>query len=151
MNKVIICILSFFLIFLFSCAYEPILNNKNYLFSINVNKTNGNEQVNSIIINKFNSLKKNEKKYDLTLLSSYEKNIISKDNKGDPSVFELIINVEYSFQNYQGNLIKKNIIKKSTYNNISDKFELEKFENVVINNLSTSISENIISSMSNLK
>ena len=44
--------------------------------------------------------------------------------------------------------MKNNIIRKTTYNNISDKFEMESYENTVINNLSTNISDIIIFSIS---
>ena len=60
MNKITNYILLFFLFFLSSCAYEPILKNKNYQFSINLHKINGDQKINTIIINKFNNLKENE-------------------------------------------------------------------------------------------
>ena len=95
MNKIsnYILILSFFL--LTNCGYEAVLNNQNYQFSINVNKINGDQKINSLIINSFKQLKENEKKYNLSLTSNKEKLIISKDSKGDPSIFEIKINVNY--------------------------------------------------------
>jgi len=147
MNKIISYILLFFLS---NCAYEPILTNKNYEFSINANKINGDQKVNSIIINNFNNLKGNEKKYDIILSSNKEKNIISKDSKGDPSIFELLINVKYSVKKDEKTIIENKISRRTTYNNITDKFEMENYEKTIINNLSTNISDNIILSISKI-
>ncbi len=148
MNKTINYI--FFLLLLSSCAYEPILKNKNYGFSINVDKINGDQKINSVIIKNFNNLKGTEKIYDLTISSTKEKNIISKDSKGDPSVFELIINVNYRVEKDGKTLIVNKINKKTTYNNITDKFELENYEKNIINQLSKSASDKIINSISEI-
>ena len=151
MNRIINYTLSLFFLFLLSgCAYEPILKNKNYQFSINLDKINGDEKVNSIIVNNFNYLIGKKQIYDLTISSTKEKNIISKDSKGDPSIFELIINVDYSVKKDKETLITNKLNRKSTYNNISDKFELENYEKNIIKNLSTSISDKIISSISEI-
>ena len=150
MNRIINYTLLFFLFLLSSCAYEPILNNKNYKFSINVDKINGDQKINSIIVNNFNNLKGKEKIYDLNISSTKEKNITSKDSKGDPSIFELRINVNYSVKKDGKTLIESKINRKATYNNITDKFELENYEKNIINNLSTNISDKIINSISEI-
>ena len=151
MNRIInYTLLLFFLLLLLGCAYEPILKKQNYQFSINFDKINGDEKVNSIIVNNFNYLIGKKQIYDLTISSTKEKNIISKDSKGDPSIFELIINVDYSVKKDKKTLITNKLNRKSTYNNISDKFELENYENNIIKNLSTSISDKIISSISEI-
>ena len=150
MNKILIYLVVFFLFALVSCDYKPILNYKNYQFSLNVDKISGDEKINSIIINNFNNLKNDEKKYDINLSSKKEKKILSKDSKGDPSIFELEINVNYSLK-YDGKIIiEKNLNRRTTYNNITDKFELENYENSIINNLSKNMSDIIILSISEI-
>jgi len=150
MNKILNYILIFFLFTLSSCDYKPILSYKNYKFSINVDKITGDERVNSIITNNLNNLKGNEKEFYVTLSSKKEKNIISKDSKGDPSIFELIINVNYNVKLNGEIIIENNILRKTTYNNISDKFELENYEKNMIDNLSRNISDRIIFSISEI-
>ena len=150
MNRIINYRLLFFLLLLSSCAYEPILINKNHEFSINVDKINGDQKINSIIINNFYNLKGKEKKYNLTISSTKEKNIISKDSKGDPSIFELLIYVDYSVKKDGETLIVDKINRRIKYNNISDKFELENYEKTIINNLSINISDKIIFSISEI-
>ena len=151
MNKILNYILILFLFTLLSCDYKPILSKKeNYKFSIYVNEGNGDEKVNSIIINNFKSLQDNTKKYNLNLSSKKEKNIISKDSKGDPSIFELVIDVNYKVKEDGKVLIGNQIIRKTTYNNISDKFELDSYEKIIINNLSKNISDKIIFDISEI-
>ena len=150
MNKILNYILILFLFFLLSCGYKPILKVKNYKFSINVEEVSGDEKINSMIINNFNNLKNDEKKYNINLSSKKEKKILSKDSKGDPSIFELEINVNYSLK-YDGKIIiEKNLNRRTTYNNITDKFELENYENSIINNLSKNMSDIIILSISEI-
>ena len=150
MNKITNYIFILLLFFLCSCGYKAVLNNQNYQFSINVDKINGDQKINSIIIKNFNNLKEKEKIYDLTISSTKEKNIISKDSKGDPSIFELIINVNYRVEKDGKTLIVNKINRKTTYNNITDKFELENYEKNIINHLSSIISDKIINSISEI-
>tara|TARA_B100001996_G_C18319614_1_gene461975 strand:- start:104 stop:562 length:459 start_codon:yes stop_codon:yes gene_type:complete len=150
MNKILSYILIFFLFVLLGCDYKPILNYKNYQFSINVDSTKGDQKINSIIIKNLKKLEGNQKEYYITLSSEKKKKIISKDTKGDPSIFELTINVNYKVENNTKIIIENKINRKTTYNNISDKFELESYENTIINNLSTDISERIIFSISEI-
>ena len=150
MNKIRNYTLLFLLFFLTNCGYETILNNQNYQFSINTNKINGDNKINTLIINNFKNLKENEKKYDLTLTSKKEKKIISKDSKGDPSIFELKIIVNYIGKKDEETLISNKINKKTTYNNIADKFELKNYEMTIINNLTSEISDYIMFSISRI-
>ena len=150
MNKIINYTFLLALFFLTNCGYQAVLSNQNFKFSINTNKLNGDQKINSLITNNFNKLKENEKKYDLTLLSSKEKIVISKDSKGDPSIFELKINVNYIVEQEGEVLINNKINKKTTYNNITDKFELESYEKTIMDNLASEISDNIMLSISKI-
>ena len=150
MNKIKNYTVLFFLLLLSNCAYEPILSNKNHDFSIVVEKIDGDKKINSMIINNFYNLKGKEKKYNLNLSSTKIKNVISKDSKGDPAIFELIINVNYSVKKNEETLLVNEINLKDIYNNVSDKFELENYEKNIINNLSQNISDKIIISISEI-
>ena len=150
MNKILNYILIFFLFILLSCGYKPVLTNKNYTFSISPKDISGDQKINSIIIEKFNSLRGEEEEFYVSLSTTKEINIISKDSKGDPAIFELIINVNYNVERKEKILFQKNISKKTTYNNISDKFELDSYEKNIINNLSIDISDRIIFSISEI-
>ena len=150
MNKILNYLLVFSLLALLGCEYKPVLSKKNYEFSINVKEISGDEKINSIIVNNFNNLKGDEKKYYINLSSKKEKKIISKDSKGDPSIFELEVNVNYNLEEDGEIIIEKNINRKTTYNNITDKFELENYENSIVDNISKNISDRIIFSVSEI-
>ena len=150
MNKIKNYTVLFFLLLLSNCAYEPILSNKNHDFSIVVEKIDGDKKINSMIVNNFYNLKGKEKKYNLDLSSTKIKNVISKDSKGDPAIFELIINVNYKVKKNEETLLINEINLKDIYNNVSDKFELENYEKNIINNLSQNISDKIIISISEI-
>ena len=73
MNKILYYLLVFSLLGLLGCDYKPVLSKKNYEFSINVKEISGDEKINSIIVNNFNNLKGDEKKYYINLSSKKEK------------------------------------------------------------------------------
>ena len=155
MNKYytkLVFILSVFL--LTSCSYKPIFSEKNYNFEINKVDYIGERQINNIIKNKLNLIKKDEglekKKYNLKINSYKEKLIVSKDSKGDPLKFELIVSTDYIVEFNNSLLMSKKIKKNNIYNNATDKFELEQNEKIIIENLTEKISEIIISSIINL-
>ena len=58
MNKISNYILILSLLLLTNCGYQAVLNNQNYQFSINVNKINGDQKINSLIINNFKMILK---------------------------------------------------------------------------------------------
>ena len=144
----------FFLITLTSCSYKPIFSEKNYNFEINEILFTGEKYVNRIIENKFNLIKeeqsKNKKKYNISIRTKKEKLIVSKDSKGDPLKFDLVVSAYYEISNNGKLLLNKRIQKNSIYNNEIDKFKLEQGEKIILDNLSKKISETIISSIINL-
>ena len=137
-----------------SCAYEPIFSEKNYNFEIGELSLSGDKNINKIIKNKLIFIKKtNEKdkaKYDISIFTQTDKNIISKDSKGDPLKFEITVVTSYEVKRNKKLLLSRIIEKDNIYNNISDKFELEQTEKTIFENLSNIISEIIISSIINL-
>ena len=144
----------FFIITLTSCSYKPIFSEKNYNFEINEILFTGEKYVNRIIESKFNLIKeeqsKNKKKYNISIRTNKEKLIVSKDSKGDPLKFDLVVSAYYEISNNGKILLNKRIQKNSIYNNEIDKFKLEQSEKIILDNLSKKISETIISSIINL-
>ncbi len=137
-----------------SCAYSPIFSEKNYNFEIDEIKFNGEREVNKVIDNKFKLIKKSKnikkKKYDIEIFSKKERNIISKDSKGDPLKYEMNIIVEFTLIENGNLILQKKIEKNNIYNNDTDLFELERNEKNIINNISGNISDIIFSSIINL-
>ena len=144
----IIFILSFLLIT--NCGFKPILVKSNYDFSINIKNSLGSDRVNRQITGSLENLN-GSTNYQVSLISNEQKNTISKDSKGDPSILEIILNLNYKVEKGNEILIDKNLVQRSTYNNISDKFELSKSEEILVQNLTENFIQEIISSISSLK
>ena len=81
--------------------------------------------------------------------STKTNNIISKDSKGDPNVLEIFIEINYSISSNNDKSLNRKTSRRMTYNNISDKFEMKKNEEIIIKDLTLSISQEIISMIKN--
>ena len=142
------------LLLITSCSYEPVFSNKNYGFEINEITLSGDKDVNrniqnslKLIVNKDTS---NRKKYNVSIDTEKKRRVISKDTQGDPVKFELILSSTIKISNNQKTLVTRKINKNYAYNNISDKFELEQREKIILQNLSEKIFDVIISLIMNL-
>ena len=82
--------------------------------------------------------------------SSETKNIISKDSKGDPTILEIVISLKYKLSENGKVLVNRSLTQRSTYDNISDKFELSKSEKILRDTLVENLVSDIINSGSNL-
>ena len=154
--KKIITTLSFCL--LLSCGYEPIYSkkkiNSNYNFSINTINYIGDNKVNQILKNQLQKILNKEKKsieLNLKLNSMVEKVVTSKDKKGNPVRFaiKIIIDLEVFESAILKN--KRNFEEKFSYNNKSNKFDLNKYEKIIKDNLISELSYEIIRYLSSLK
>tara|TARA_B100001173_G_C15962979_1_gene536510 strand:+ start:598 stop:1056 length:459 start_codon:yes stop_codon:yes gene_type:complete len=135
------------ILFLFSgCGYTPIYSNKNYNFSILDLKTTGNSMLNQIIENKLKGYKNSnaEKQFNLIINTNIEKKIVSKDSKGNPKIFRIVLKSKIIVSATSGTEKEKSFSKTLDYNNRSKKSELKSYENEVTKNLAEKISEEII-------
>ena len=144
--------LSFLLILLIvnGCGFKPMMAGSDYDFSIKVEKSSGNEQINSKIQNKLKMLSGTKRVFNLNINSNETKNVLSKDSKGDPAILEIIITLNYKLVEKNKILVNKSLTQKTTYNNISDKFELSKSEEMLKDNLVENLVSEIINSTANL-
>ena len=130
MNKLIIKII--FLIYIslsLSCSYEPLYSGKTYNFGIEeINfEEKGEKDANAIIENKFKLIQKVNynkfKQYSLIIKTSKIKKIVSKDSKGDPVKFELVLIADFEVIENEKILLNKKVERKNIYDNKSDKFK----------------------------
>ena len=145
MNKFILLIFSIFI--LNACSYEPILLKKNYDFKFNKIEFSGDKTVNEIIKNRISRLSSGNKKYNIYYESKIEKTVVSSNRKGDPTIFNLNIDLEYKIIDQNKIIIENKISKQSTYNDIKDKFELSNYEINSIKNLAKRIGDEIMMSL----
>ena len=86
----------------------------------------------------------------MDIISNETKSILSKDSKGDPTILEIVINLNYKLIEDGKVLVNRSLTQRSTYKNISDKFELSKSEEILKDNLIENLVSDIINSASNL-
>ena len=153
-NKIKKTLIIFLILGLTSCSYKPIFSEKNYDFEIDQIFLVGNKNINKIVQDKLQFIKKSDKtdkkKYNIRINSQKVREIISKDTKGDPLKFEMTIKIEFDLIKNQIIILNKKIEKNRIYNNETDQFELEQKEKMILDNLSMNISDVIISSIINL-
>ena len=145
MKKKFIYLLVFFLFFQ-NCGYSPIYsvqNKKNFKFNIiEVKGSNKMNDIANIQIKRFSN-NNSENKLDLKIFTFYEKNILSKNKKGEATKF--VINKTINFQIINSEKGKNYSFNNETIiNNISDKFELNNYENSIIENFVSSSIEELI-------
>ena len=142
-----ISFLCFILIFLNNCGYTPIYSKKSQNFNINEINTFGKKNANKILINKLKIYKNNpdaNKSFDILINSKSSKTTISKDKKGNPTQFSMALDVDVEITDNFNNKIKKTFSENSTYNNSENKFDLRKYEDNLIKNMSETIFSEII-------
>ena len=129
-----------------SCAgYEPILNNKNVNFYIGEITNKDKSNVTKKIITKLKpyQIVKNELKINLEIESSVKDRVISRDSKGDAKIFEKSVQVKITS-------IKNSVVNQLVYsetfsfNNQSNKFELNQYKKNIENTLIDRILEQLI-------
>ena len=144
-SKKITIIISFLL--LLSCGYKPIFSSNKANFSITEIKLFGKINIGSKIKKNLNIYRNVENKntfYSLKINADQKKNVISKDAKGDPKIFEIQILVDFTILENNKIKNKKNFKESFTYNNSTDKFSLKQYEKNIEENLIEKIVEKII-------
>ena len=144
------------LLLLSSCGYEAIHSKKNsvnYSFSVSELNFVGDRTVNLKIKEKLNNYAqaKKDKDFILRISSTSEKITLAKNTAGDATSFKnsVSINVEVLMNNkFKSNFI---ILESFNYNNISNKFNLKKYEKEIKNNLAETATDKLIFKLSNMQ
>ena len=144
------------LLLLSSCGYEAIYSKKNsanYDFTVSDLSFVGDKVVNLKIKEKLNNYAqaKKDKDFILRISSTSEKITLAKNTAGDTTSFKNLvsINVEVLMNNkFKSNFI---ILESFNYNNISNKFNLKKYEEEIKNNLAETAADKLIFKLSNIQ
>ena len=134
------------LFFIYGCGYSPIFSNKNSNFSIYELSVSGNSKLNKIINGRLDNYKgsDNQKKFSLTIETYLNKEVASRDSKGNPKTYRINLESNISIKDLNGNIRNKSFSKSVDYNNKSNKSDLKKYENETSKNLAEKISDEII-------
>ena len=131
----------FVIILLSSCGYQPILSNKNINFTFNELILSGDKNLSQEIGSNLKAFKNESSENKIEISSKIIRNIISKDEKGNPNVLELKLIV--NFKVFDDNEVEKKFIETVSYNNNTSKFKLKQFERKQISNLAQKLSKDI--------
>ena len=144
----------FIILLLFTqCDYKPIYSKNNQNFEIKIIEFNEN-RTNRILatrLENYSYKKNNIFLYELKLLTSENKLVLSKDTKGDPLLLGLKINLKIEVFE-KGKLIKKKEYNEQfNYQNLSKKFELNSYESEIRLNIYDKMISRILIDLANLK
>jgi len=152
MKKIIIIVIALF--FLNNCGYTPIYSSKKNNFYIKEISQKDTTKLNSKFTNNIEkfSNQNSENIIKLEISSNKKIKIISKDDKGDPSRFQMtiLLNINIINQNYNQTNKQKSFSANFDYSNNSNKFSLKQYEKEIENNLIDKIIENSILWLSEL-
>jgi|TARA_B110000881_G_scaffold180043_1_gene165868 outer membrane lipopolysaccharide assembly protein LptE/RlpB len=141
---------------LFGCAgYEPLFSSKNLSFYVkSVENIDNNKIVKKISRNLgSNKLKISGKKsYTLKITSNESNNITSKDTRGNPLTYNMVLNIEVkAFNGSSGLLINTFKLNKNfNYNNQLNKFNLSMYKKNILENMIDKISKDIVIKLQSL-
>ena len=144
----------FIILLLFNqCDYKPIYSQNNQNFGIKIIEFNENRS-NKILATRLKnySYKKNNLfLYELKLLTSENKLILSKNTKGDPLLLGLRINLKIEVYEKNKLVTKKEYNEQFNYQNLSKKFELNNYESEIRLNIYDKMISKILIDLANLK
>ena len=152
MKKLIIIAIALFT--LNNCGYTPIYLSKNNNFYIEKISQENKNKLNSKIINGIKKNSNQNSKNTLVLMISSNKkiDITTKDQKGDPSKFQMTILLNINIlkkKKYEMNKTKS-FSTKFNYNNNANKFALKQYEKKIENILINKVVEESIIYLSEL-
>ena len=144
-----------FIIFLLftQCDYKPIYSQNNQNFGIKIIEFNENRsnKVLATRLKNYSYKKNNLFLYELKLLTSENKLVLSKDTKGDPLLLGLKINLKIEVYEKNKLITKKEYDEQFNYQNLSKKFELNSYESEIRLNIYDKMISKILIDLANLK
>jgi len=143
MNKKIWLILIFITLFS-GCGFKPILSTGNYNFSIKLDDVKGDNDLTKFIkfnLNQYQNI--NSEIFYISIQSSYEKNVLSKNKSGKIIEFSIIAITEVKIRN---NNKEKNIslINEANMTNISDNYDEKIYERNIKQSFANKITKDLI-------
>ena len=135
------------------CDYKPIYSQNNQNFGIKIIEFNKNRS-NKILATRLKNYsyeKNNIFFYELKLLTSESKLILSKDTKGNPLQLGLKINLKIEVYEKDKLITKKEYNEQFNYQNLSKKFELNSYEDEIRINIYDKMISKILIDLTNLK
>ena len=136
--------------FLQHCGYSPIYSNVDYFkFNFNIIEIKGNEDMNNLVSSQIKKYSNNSEAetYDLKIQTQYQKDILTKNKKGEATNFVIKTKIEFKIVNTSKDQIFsfEEEIKSTAINN---QYELKKYENSIQSNFIKSKLDELILNLS---
>ncbi len=135
------------MLFLNNCGFTPIYSKKSQNFEINKIELIGDFKVNKLLSNSLKVYKNNpnaEDSYEMIVNSVLNKTTITKDKKGNAKQFSMNITVDIKVIDSLNNEMRSKFSETSAYENSNNKFDLRKYENNLIKNMTEKIFSEIM-------
>lgn len=151
--KNLILILTLFA--LMNCAgYEPIFSKKElnyYVERVNVSK---DDKISKKFIEKLKIYRVEDyskKPFIVSINSSKNKSILSKDKKGNDSTYRIKITFNFQIFEKENLLLKINLQESFDYNNQDNKYNLSVYEDQIVENLIDQVFEKLIIALQKIR
>ena len=137
-------------LFLQHCGYSPIYSNVNNVeYNFNVIEIQGDKNMNNLVLSQIKKYSNNSeaKTYDLKIQTQFQKDILTKNKKGEATNFAIKTKIEFKIVNTNKDQIfsfEEEI--KSTA--IDNQYELKRYENSIQNNFIESKLDELILNLS---
>ncbi len=135
---------------LVQCGYKPIYTNENTNFKINNIEINNKNKIIETRLKNLGS-KNPDFYYDLKINFSESKSTLSKNKKGKPTLFRMLINLDIQVFENDDLVMEKKYSSNFDYQNLDKKFELNQYENQIREDLFNEISSEIFLDLTDLK
>ena len=136
-----------------NCGYTPIYsNNQDKDISLNIVEIVGDDDMNNIVsrsLRKYSNVS-SKKSYELKILTDFKKNTLSKNKKGEITNYLIISEISFEILN-DGNDKIYSFKDETKIANISNQFELKKYEKSIKTNFINLKIEEFILRTYNLK
>ena len=135
-------------IFLVNCNYKPILSSTKTSFSIDKIEFLNTNKINSKLEKQLSIYQKNKNKkkfYDLVIDINKNKTVSLRDTAGNPKIFIITISASIDVLENNNKIVNKIFEENFSYNNNKNKFDLNRYEKTIENNIINKLSERIIS------
>ena len=145
--------LLFFFLAISACGFEPINKTFNYNYYIKNISYSGDLKVNQLLKKNFNSLQQNisaTKFYDLKFNTETERVIKSKNSSGEVTGYKISISINLIASKNEKKIVEKTYNENVSYSNLSSKFELKQYENILKEDLVRKVSLEIQNDLASL-
>ena len=130
-----------------SCGYTPLKNSEKINFYINDLNFTGDRIINNYIVSKlkkYQNPRENLNRYNIDVLSTYEKHVVNKNDKGDPKNYKLKVITTIKVISEGSDMVNKIFHRNASLSAKNKKIEEKESEKQLKKDLANLIAEDII-------